>query len=242
MNSAPAFKKTAPLNGKRARACLAPWFAGLSLVLAGVASSMAQTTPAVQIAPGSTQSATPTRQVLPLAAQKSEAKPLWQELTHPQQHALKPLAANWATIGEAQKRKWLALSKNYPSLSPAEQQKMHGRMTEWVALSPQQRTEARLNFAEAKKLLPSEKTAHWEAYQALSAEEKQKLAATAPSKITGAAAPLKPVAPQKLATVPVTRHGNKSSPEIAATSPLAEQNASQGRPPVLPAPPAVKNN
>ena len=48
-------------------------------------------------------------------------------------------------------------------------------MTEWVALSPNQRSEARLNFAEARKLPPEEKKAKWQAYQALSAEERQKL-------------------------------------------------------------------
>jgi hypothetical protein len=242
MNAAPAFK----MKSNPVLRSLAPWVASLALALSGAASSWAQTTSAMPSVQSSAKPATPTKPVLPPAAQKSEAKPLWQELTPPQQQALKPLAANWANIGEAQKRKWLALSKNYPSLSPAEQQKVHGRMTEWVALSPQQRSEARLNFAEAKKLSPSEKTANWEAYQALSAEEKQKLAAKAPPKTLGAAAPLKPVAPQKLATVPVTRHGTKGSPEIAANSPLAEQNpsqnSSQARPPVVPAPAVVKNN
>ena len=128
-----------------------------------------------------------------------------------QQQTLKPLAASWNTISEAQKRKWLEISKSYPSLSPEDQSTMHSRMNEWVALSPQQRAEARLNFAKtkelSKQLTPEEKKAKWQTYQALSAEEKQKLAANATARPVGAALAVKPVAPQKLAAVPP--HGTK---------------------------------
>lgn len=146
-----------------------------------------------------------------------ESKPAWKELTPAQQVSLKPLAANWATINEAQKRKWLALSTNYPSLAPAEQAKLHSRMAEWVSLSQQQRTQARMNFAETKKLPPDEKAAQWQAYQALSPQEKQKLAAKAAPPQTGATAAVKPVPPQKLANVPSTRHGPRA-PEVAANN------------------------
>ena len=145
------------------------------------------------------------------ASQKSEASPTWRELTPAQQASLKPLAANWSGIGEAQKRKWLAVSKNYPSLPAPEQAKLHSRMTEWASLSQQQRTQARLNFAETKKLSSDEKTANWQAYQALSPEDRQKLAATATPKPAGAAAAVKPVAPQKLAAVPLTRQDSKGA-------------------------------
>ena len=64
-------------------------------------------------------------------------------------------------------------------MSGAEQDKLHSRMSEWAALSPQQRTQARLNFGETKRLSPDDKKAKWEAYQALPAEEKRKLAASA---------------------------------------------------------------
>ena len=122
-----------------------------------------------------------------------------------QQQTLKPLASSWATLSEAHKRKWLAVSKKYPSLPPEDQATMHSRMNEWVGLSPEQRVEARLNFAKtkelSKQLTAEEKKAKWEAYQALSTEEKQKLAANAPPRPTGAAPAVKPVAPQKLATL-----------------------------------------
>ncbi len=123
-----------------------------------------------------------------------------------QQQTLKPLASSWATLTAAHKRKWLEVSKNYPSLPPEGQATMHSRMNEWVALSPKQRAEARLNFAKtkelSKQLTAEEKKVKWETYQALSAEEKQKLAAKAPPRPTGAAPAVKPVAPQKLATLP----------------------------------------
>ena len=174
-----------------------------------------------QAAPAQTthgKSIVPAKPVTPQLAQKQEAKPTWQELTPAQQQSLKPLAANWVTIGEGQKRKWLAISKNYPALPLVEQAKLHSRMTEWVSLSPQQRTQARLNFAETKKLTSGEKVETWKAYQALSAEDKLKLAANATPTPSGAAAAVKPVAPQKLAAVPVTRQGAKHSADIASST------------------------
>ena len=100
---------------------------------------------------------------------------------------------------------------------------MHSRMNEWVALSPQQRAEARLNFAKtkelSKQLTPEEKKAKWQTYQALSPEEKQKLAARATSRPAGAATAVKPVAPQKLAAVPPG--AGKTSPKIVPSQAAA---------------------
>lgn len=176
-----------------------------------------------------------------VAAQKSEAKPTWQELTPAQQASLKPLAANWSGIGEAQKRKWLALSKNYPSLPAPEQATLHSRMIEWASLSQQQRTEARLNFAETKKHSAGEKTADWQAYQALSQEDRQKLAAEATPKPAGAAAAAKPVAPQKLAAVPVTRQDTRQAAESTTGNQAVDRNTLLPR--LAPATePAVRKN
>lgn len=135
---------------------------------------------------------------------RAEAKPTWAELTPPQQQALAPLASTWRTLGEAHKRKWLALSENFSTMPPPEQARLHSRMTEWAALSVQQRNAARLNYAEARKVAPSEKRAKWEAYQALSPEEKRRLAGKAAAKPTppGTAIAVKPVPQQQLARVP----------------------------------------
>ena len=123
-----------------------------------------------------------------------------------QQKSLGPLAASWNGISEAQKRKWLEISKNYPRLPAADQAVMHSRMNEWVAMSPQQRAAARLNFAKtkelSKELTSDEKKAKWQTYQALSQDEKAKLAAKGTPKPSGAATAVKPVEPQKLAVMP----------------------------------------
>ena len=155
--------------------------------------------------------------------QPSEAKPLWKDLTQAQQQSLKPLAANWPSLGEAHKRKWLAMSQNYASLPVAEQQKLHSRMVQWGSLSPQQRTTARLNFAESNKLTPQNKAENWRAYQALSPDDRQKLAAEAQSAAPGAAAAVKPVPPQKLAAVPTTRRNVKSG-DPAINNPSVDTN------------------
>ncbi len=176
------------------------------------------------------------------ASKKLASRPSWQDLTPAQQQSLKPLAANWASLDEAHKRKWLAISKNYPSLPAAEQAKLHSRMTEWVSLSQQQRAQARLNFAETKKLSPTEKTANWQAYQALSPEEKQKLAAKAPPKRVGVAPAIKPAPPQKLAVVPVTRKTPKSPPKIATATHSVDHNTLLPHPLPLVEPAPVQKN
>lgn len=157
-------------------------------------------------------------------------KPAWRNLTPVEQSSLQPLAANWETLSEAQKRKWIAMALNYPRMNPTEQAKLHSRMTEWVSLSRQQRERARLNFAETKQLTPSQKNATWQAYQALSAEEKQKLAAKEVGKPTGATTPAKAGAHRNLATVP------RSAPTLmATTSKMAASSQTLNRNTLLPA-------
>jgi len=118
-------------------------------------------------------------------------------------------------MAEPHKRKWLALSHNFSQLSVDEQSTLQSRMREWAALSPQQRTVARLNFAGAQQLPLEDKKAKWEAYQALSPEAKQKLAAQQTKPLAGAAPAVKPVAPAKLATPPAAS-ANKTLPRIAS--------------------------
>jgi hypothetical protein len=129
-------------------------------------------------------------------------------------------------MSEAQKRKWLEISRNYSALSPEGQATLNSRMKEWIALSPQQRAQARLNFGKTnelfRQLTPEEKKGQWETYQSLSPEEKQKLAAKASPKPKGAATAIKPVAPQKLVTIPVQTTSKpviKPAPKITPSSP-----------------------
>lgn len=63
---------------------------------------------------------------------------------------------------------------------------MRDRMESWSGLSAAQRNQARLNFAITNRLA-TDKQAQWEAYQALSDEEKRLLASRAAPKVVTAA-------------------------------------------------------
>lgn len=153
-----------------------------------------------------------------------QSGPGWETLTTPQKLALYPLAERWALISEAQKRRWLSLATNFSALPPEEQDKFHDRMTDWASLSGQQRNQARLNYAVTNKLARDDKRAQWEAYQALSDEEKQALAAKAAPKPKGAATALRPVSPKKLAQVPAATQANPNRPNAPKIPPVIDQS------------------
>jgi hypothetical protein len=100
----------------------------------------------------------------------------WTELQPAQQQALKPLEREWSTIDVRSKRKWQELAARFPKLNPQEQARVQERMTAWAKLTPKERTEARMHFQEAKQLPAQDRRARWDAYQALSPEQKQQLA------------------------------------------------------------------
>lgn len=168
-----------------------------------------------------------------------ESGPGWETLNTSQKLALYPLAERWALISEAQKRRWLTLASNYSSLSEEEQKKFHDRITDWASLSAQQRNQARLNYAVTNRLARDDKRAQWEAYQALSEEERSALAARAVPKPAGAATALRPVSPKKLAQVPAATEANPSRPNAPKIPPVAEHTPRVAAP-VTPMPsPAV---
>ena len=167
-----------------------------------------------------------------------QAGPDWSELNTPQKEALYPLANRWAFLSEAQKRNWLKLAAGFHALSPEEQSKMLARITDWASLSVQQRSQARLNYAAANKLAPDSKRAQWEAYQALSEEEKKRLAAKAAPKPSGAATAVRPVSPKKLARVPAATNAAPAAPNPPKILPPAEFHSPQALP-VAPPPPLV---
>ena len=119
------------------------------------------------------------------AATRVPAKPVteqgvhWSALKPAQQAALKPLEHEWPGIDARSKRKWLELSTRFPKLSPAEQVRVQERLTEWAKLTPRERGETRLHFQEAKQLPEQDRRERWKAYEALSPEQKQQLAARA---------------------------------------------------------------
>ncbi len=156
--------------------------------------------------------------------------PSWEELTPAQRISLKPLAANWKSLEPAAKRKWIAVAATYPTLAPQEQVKLHSRMSDWSQLSKQERAVARFNFADSKNISQTQKAATWEAYQELGADEKKKLAASAPPKPAGAATAAKPVAPQKLATVPIKTPIQTQTPTIQSPEKVVEPHTMLPRP------------
>lgn len=103
----------------------------------------------------------------------------WNELKPTQQATLKPLEREWAAVSPAQKQKWLELSTRFPQMTPNEQTRVQQRMAEWARLTPQERGQARLNFQEAKQVPAQDRQERWNAYQTLSPEQKQQLAARA---------------------------------------------------------------
>jgi len=146
---------------------------------------------------------------------RADSEPRWERLSATEQHSLQPLASIWSSLSPGHRRKWLALAKNYAAMSEADRAKLQSRMAEWAALTPKEREQARLNFAQTKKLPPDARAANWEAYQSLSEDERRVLLDKAPKKPSGAAIAAKPVAPSKLAEVPVTR---KTPEQVKASS------------------------
>jgi hypothetical protein len=136
----------------------------------------------------------------------------WDTLTDQQKVALAPLRNVWVRITPVKKQKWLDISVGYHLLSPEGQATLHFRMTEWASLTTKEREQARINFAQTKKLSSDDKQSKWQAYQALSPEEKQKLSninKTTP--VTGAAPALKPVPKDKLLITPQANAANGST-------------------------------
>ena len=174
------------------------------------------------------------------AVPQVETGPGWETLNTPQKLALYPLAERWALISEAQKRRWLALAANFPALPEDEQAKFHERMADWASLSAQQRNQARLNYATTNRLAPDDKRAQWEAYQALSEDERRALAARAAPKPKGAAVALRPVSPRKLAQVPAATQATPSSPNVPKIPPVTDHSTRMVAPlhpsPAAPAP------
>lgn len=158
------------------------------------------------------------------------SRPGWRELTLEQQQTLNPLASVWDDLSEQHKRKWLALSRNHAKLSPAEQAIQRSRMTEWATISQRERAQARFNFAEVKQVPVDERKAKWEAYQALSPEEKRQLAERAPVRPSGVAPTISPVPARKLA--PVVAPARNVAPAATATPSTApkEPGPAAGRP------------
>ncbi|WHZ11936.1 MAG: hypothetical protein OJF60_002376 [Burkholderiaceae bacterium] len=192
------------------------------------------------VSPAATASR-PTGPSVATAVKRPEAKPrvarrgnghaaprsAWDALTAKQQHALRPLADHWATMSPAQRQKWVVISRNFADMTIDEQAQLYSRMIEWASLTEQQRAEARFNFAETKQLTGEEKLAKWEAYQALSPEQREELAAKAPPRIHSAAPSLRPLPHPTIR--PIRPERARPAPRREATA-KAEEGRGAGTP------------
>lgn len=158
----------------------------------------------------------------PNTANAANSSRSWQELKAQQKQALAPLAAQWSNLTPQQQSKWLAISQNFTQLPANEQATMHARMADWVALSPQQRNQARFNYNAIQSLPKEDKKAKWEAYQALSAEDKRLLSVGTTGPAKSAATISKP--PETLRLVAPQARAIDSAKDItrpaASTQPL----------------------
>jgi hypothetical protein len=197
------------------------WIAALAF--SGSLAAIAQNDISTVVSPPpQTEATSPASAVVttPLVA----AGPRWSELSLSQQEALMPLHGTWSSLNITRKRKWIAVAENYSALPAAEQSKFHSRMAEWAALSPAERELARFNFVATKKIGSSERASTWEAYKALSPEERQRLAAAGPIKPAGTATAVKPARAGKLTEVPITRHTPASVRELVFSKQAIDRN------------------
>lgn len=146
----------------------------------------------------------------------------WAQLSAEQRTALQPLAALWPTLQPEHQRKWIALAHNFERMAPHEQATLQSRMNEWAQLTPAQRTRARLNFGEARTVPADEKRSKWEEYQALPAEERDRLAREQPRPPAGAAPALRPAPPGRIVRppTPVPPPGATAAPDARRQVPL----------------------
>ncbi len=112
---------------------------------------------------------------------RQEAGPNWAALSKSQQANLAPLKEEWGSVDASGKQKWLEVAGRMPRMNADERVRIQQRMTEWVRMSPTERGQARIHFQEARQLAPGGRQEQWDAYQALSPEQRHALTAQAAS-------------------------------------------------------------
>ncbi|WP_426078906.1 DUF3106 domain-containing protein [Janthinobacterium sp. PSPC3-1] len=197
------------------------WMAG-GAVLGACALAGASWVYANQDAPPAAPAATPVPALKPAAPAvpvKNAGKLQWASLSRAQQAALQPLAGEWNKLDAPRKQKWLDIANRFASMKPDEQARVHERMRDWIKLTPEQRRTVRENYARAKKIDPSQKSAQWEQYQQLPEEQKKKLAAEAVPKKVPVTRP--DIRPPAVITVPPAPTVPVPAPAVPVTVPAA---------------------
>lgn len=161
--------------------------------------------------------------------------PSWRSLSPAQQQALAPLQQEWPKVDARRKQKWLEVASRYATMPRDEQTRVQARMTDWLALSPTERARARTLYQEARQVPADERQARWRAYQALSADERHRLAKEshpAPRQSVATEPPLHPRhSPAGHATVPHPVGGPaRTAGKSAAAADTPPSLAVQARP------------
>ena len=143
----------------------------------------------------------------------SVTQPNWGQLTPEQRVILKPLADDWAGMGEFRRKKWLGIANRYSAMSAEEKGRVDQRMKDWANLSPDQRRQARANYKSLKQVAPDHKEdikRKWDEYSQLPEEERAQLKADAvrkpvikPASPVPNTPPLKPKATPNSPLLPV---------------------------------------
>lgn len=105
--------------------------------------------------------------------------PAWAVLSPAHQRALAPLEPTWNSIDAQRKRKWIEVAERFPGMPGDERHRVQERMAAWAAMKPAERAQARFQFQETRGIGAEERQARWQAYQALPAAERQRLATAA---------------------------------------------------------------
>ncbi len=106
----------------------------------------------------------------------------WEGLKPEQQAILAPLESDWDYMLMESRKKWAQVANLYPKMGAQEQERLRSRMASWSNLSQRDRRITRENYLTSLKFPAEKKSEAWQAYQQLTDEQKQKLAATENSK------------------------------------------------------------
>lgn len=123
------------------------------------------------------------------AAAPPASPPAWAGLTAAQKQALAPLEREWSSIDAQRQSKWLVLAAGFSSMPVDERSRLHARMAEWARMTPTERSRARLQYQDARQVPAQERQAKWQAYQALSEDDRHALAQKAKPAARSASAP-----------------------------------------------------
>jgi hypothetical protein len=144
----------------------------------------------------------------------SQGQVPWASLTPQQRRELQQLQKEWPSLSADRQQKWLEVAARMPLMSNEERGRVRERMFEWAQMSPAQRGQARLQFQEARQWPADDRQARWEAYLALTDDERTALAGQAnrgdPQSMSGSAT-------QKKNTVSASAPGLNVKKPVAPT-------------------------